>query len=110
MICFEDFSKELLSFLLRWVIQSKELQKKHIFKDGDIVFYYNSIFSNIHRLNLKKNAINVGITDEVLYNTECYNENREWDLLTGIYIWLPKDNKVFSKIFKEIHEEANNNG
>ena len=105
MICFSDFNKELLNFLLRYTIQSKELQRKHIFKDRDIVFYYDGCFSNIHRLNLKKNAVDIGLTNEVLYNTENYNENREWDLLTGIYIWLPKDNKVFSKILEEAKQD-----
>uniref|UniRef100_A0A6H1ZMV9 Uncharacterized protein n=1 Tax=viral metagenome TaxID=1070528 RepID=A0A6H1ZMV9_9ZZZZ len=105
MICFSDFNKELLNFLLRYTIQSKELQRKHIFKDRDIVFYYDGCFSNIHRLNLKKNAVDIGLTNEVLYNTECYNENREWDLLTGIFIWLPKNKYVLSLI-KKNKEEA----
>ena len=108
MICFVNFSKELLSFLLRWIIQSKELQKKHIFKDGDLVFYYDSIFSNIHRLNLRKNAVDIGIVNEVLFNTENYNKNREWDLLTGIFIWLPEDNKYFSELINLPKKEANN--
>ena len=108
MICFEDFSKELLSFLLRWVVQSKELQKEHIFETGDLVLYYDSIFSNIHRLNLKKNAVDIGIAEEVLYNTKCYNENREWDLLTGVFIWLPKDNKYFSELINLPKKEVNN--
>ena len=98
MIIFNDFDKELSQFLLKWVIQSREIQRKHIYRSGDIVFYYDGMFSNIHEIDLEENK---DLTNEVLFNTENYNENREWDLLTGIYIWLPKDNKVFSKILKE---------
>jgi len=42
-----------------------------------MVFYYDSQFSNIHSLNLKKNSIEKDLTAEVLYNTECYNEGKE---------------------------------
>lgn len=54
-IHFNNFSKELLGYLLQYIILSKGLQKEHEFKDGNIVFYYDSQFSNIHRLNLNKN-------------------------------------------------------
>jgi len=97
-ICFNDFSKELLEYLLQYLILSTGLQKEHKFKDGDIVFYYDSQFSNIHRLNLKKNSEDKDITDEVLYNTKCYNEGKEWDLLTGIYFWLANKKKVMELI------------
>jgi len=105
-ICFNDFSKELSEYLLQCVI-IKRLQKEHKFKDGDIVFYYDSQFSNIHRLNLRKNSIEKDLTDEVLYNTKCYNENKEWDLLTGIYFWLPNKKKVMELI--ESKEDKDDN-
>lgn len=106
MICFAEFSKELLSFLMQYIIVSKEIQKKHKFKNGELVFYYDSCFSNIHRLNLKKNAIDIGIVEEVLCNTKCYNEGKEWDLLTGIYFYLPNNEKL-TKLINESKGEKN---
>ena len=103
MIIFNDFDKELSQFLLRWVIQSKDIQRKHLYKSGDMVLYYDGMFSNIHEIGLEENE---DLTNEVLCNTENYNENREWDLLTGIYIWLPKDNNVFSKIIEEVKSDG----
>jgi len=97
-ICFNDFSKGLLEYLLQYLILSTGLQKGHKFKDGDIVFYYDSQFSNIHRLNLKKNSEDKDITAEVLYNTKCYNEGKDWDLLTGVYFWLANKKKVMELI------------
>lgn len=94
LICFNDFNKELCGFLIQYIIMSKEEQKNHKFKDGELVFYYDSCFSNIHRLDLKEHR---DLTEEVLYNTKCYNEGKEWDLLTGIYFFLP-DNKKLKKI------------
>ena len=41
-ICFNDFSKELLGYLLQYIILSRGLQREHKFKDGDIVFYYDN--------------------------------------------------------------------
>ena len=99
MIIFNDFNKELSQFLLRWIIQSKDIQRKHIYKSGDMVLYYDGTYSNIHEINLGENK---DLTDEILWNTDRYNKGEEWDLLTGIYIWLPKDNKIFSKILKEV--------
>ena len=93
-ICFNDFSKGLLEYLLQYLILSVGVQKGHEFKDGDIVFYYDSVFSNIHRLNLKKNSIEKDITSEVLYNTKCYHGGKEWDLLTGVYFWLEDEKKI----------------
>jgi len=90
-ICFSDFGKELISFLLRYIIMSKETQKNHKFKNGELVFYYDSCFSNIHRLDLKEYK---DLHQEVLDNTKCYNEGREWDLLTGIYFYLPNNKKI----------------
>ncbi|GAG39608.1 unnamed protein product, partial [marine sediment metagenome] len=78
-------------------IMSKEEQRNHKFKDGDLVFYYDSCFSNIHRLDLKDDVTDRDLTEEVLHNTKCYNEGKEWDLLTGIYFYLP-DNKKLMKI------------
>ena len=95
MICFDDFSKELLKYLLHCIINR---DKKHKFQDGDIVFYYDSRFSNIHRLNLKSNSKDIGLTSEVLYNTECFNEGKEWDLWTGIYFWLGNKKRVLELI------------
>lgn len=97
-ICFNDFSKELLGYLLQYVILSKELQKGHKFKDGDTVFYYDSQFSNIHRLNLRKDSEDKDLTAEVLYNTKCYHEGKDWDLLTGVYFWLPNKKKVLELV------------
>lgn len=94
-ICFDDFSKELLQYVLHCIINQ---DKKHKFKDRDIVFYYDSRFSNTHRLNLKKNSKEIGLTSEVLYNTEHYRKCEEWDLLTGIYFWLPNKKKVLELI------------
>ena len=102
MICFGDFSKDLLKFLLRYTIQSKELQRKHILKHGELVFYYDGCYSNIHRLDLKEYN---DLRQEVLDNTKRYNEGKEWDLLTGIYIWLPK-NKYVSDLIKKNKKEA----
>ena len=99
MICFADFNKELFGFLLQYLIMSKGIQREHKFRDGELVFYYDSCFSNIHRLNLKGDAVDKSLTDEVLYNTKCYNENKEWDLLTGIYFFLP-ENKRLMKIIE----------
>lgn len=45
------------------------LGKEHKFKDGDIVFYYDSQFSNIHRLSLRKDSEDKNLTAEVLYIT-----------------------------------------
>jgi hypothetical protein len=98
-IDFNSFSKGLLEYLLQCVI-IKGFQKEHKFKDGDIVFYYDSQFSNIHRLNLRKDSEDKDLTAEVLYNTECYNEGKEWDLLTGIYFWLPDKKKVMGLVGK----------
>ena len=100
MICFEDFNKELLGFLMQYIIMSKDIQREHKLKDGELVFYYDSCFSNIHRLDSKESVNAVDYEDlhqEVLDNTKCYNENKEWDLLTGIYFFLP-DNKKLMKI------------
>lgn len=94
-ICFDDFSKELLQYILHCIINQ---DKKHKFRDGDIVFYYDSKFSNIHRLNLKSNSKEKDLTSEVIYNTECYNKNKEWDLLTGIYFWLPNKKKILELV------------
>jgi len=106
-VCFNDFSKELLGYLLQYLILSKELQKEHKFKDGDIVFYYDSQFSNIHRLNLRKDSEEKDLTNEVLYNTKCYNEDKEWDLLTGIYFWLPNKKKVMELIESKKDKDDN---
>jgi len=100
-ICFNDFSKELLGYLLQYLILSKELQKGHKFKDGDIVFYYDSQFSNIHRLNLRKDSGDKDLTAEVLYNTKCYHVVEEWDLLTGVYFWLANKKKIMELVDKE---------
>lgn len=97
-IDFNSFNKELLGYLLQYAILSKELQKEHKFKDGDIVFYYDSQFSNIHRLSLRKDSKEISLTNEILYNTRCYNRGKEWDLLTGIYIWLPDKKKILEMI------------
>lgn len=94
-LCFSDFNKELLGFLMRYIIMSEETQKKHKFKDGELVFYYDSCFSNIHRLDLKEYK---DLHQEVLDNTKCYNEGKEWDLLTGIYFYLPDNKKVMKMI------------
>ena len=104
MICFSDFNKDLLNFLLRHTIQSKDIQRKHILKDGDLVFYYDGCYSNIHKLSLKEYK---DLHQEVLDNTKCYNEGKEWDLLTGIYIWLPK-NKYVLNLIKKNKKEATN--
>jgi hypothetical protein len=108
-IDFNSFSKELLGYLLQYVILSRELQKEHKFKNGDIVFYYDSQFSNIHRLNLRKDSREIDLTNEVLYNTKCYNEDKEWDLLTGIYFWLPKNLKEKIENLKKILERIKEN-
>lgn len=97
--CFEYFNKELAKFLLRWTILSKDIQRKHKLKDGDIVFYFDDHFSNIHNFNLKEHR---DLTEEVLSNTKNYNEGKEWDLLTGVYIWLPKKKWVLDLIDKNI--------
>ena len=97
MICFADFNKELFGFLLQYLIMSKDIQREHKFKDGELVFYYDSCFSNIHRLDLKEYE---DLHQEVLDNTKCYNEGKEWDLLTGIYFFLP-DNKKLMKIIDD---------
>ena len=107
-ICFNDFSKGLLRYLLQYLVLSKDLQKGHKFKDGDIVFYYDSQFSNIHRLNLKKNSIEKDLTAEILYNTKCYNGGKEWDLLTGVCIWLG-DKKKVRELVDEIEEDKSGN-
>lgn len=99
-ICFNDFDKELLSALIQYIIMSKEERRNHKFKDGELVFYYDSCFSNIHRLDLKDDAKDRDLTEEVLYNTKCYNEGKEWNLLTGIYFYLP-DNKKLMKIIND---------
>lgn len=91
MILFADFNRELLGFLLRYIIMSKDTQRNHKFKDGDMVFYYDSCFSNIHRLDLKHHK---DLSQEVLDNTKNYNKDKEWDLLTGIYIYLPNNEKL----------------
>ena len=96
-ITFIDFNKELLQFLMQYIIMSKETQRKHKFKDGELVFYYDSCFSNIHRLDLKEYK---DLHQEVLDNTKCYNEGKEWDLLTGIYFYL-SDNKKLMKIIDD---------
>ena len=98
---FEDFSSELKTFLIRWIIQSKEIQRKHKFKDRDMVFYYDDHFSNIHRLDLKDDAPFRDLTQEVLYNTKNYNDGKKWDLLTGIYVWLPRKKWVMRLINNE---------
>ena len=90
----QEFSSELKTFLIRWIIQSKEIQRNHKFKDGEFVFYYDSCYSNIYRLDLKEYK---DLHQEVIDNTKCYNEGKEWDLLTGIYFYLP-DNKNLMKI------------
>lgn len=95
MICFSDFDKELLGFLVRYIIMSKETQKNHKFKDGELVFYYDSVYSNIHRLDLKEYK---DLRQEVLVNTKCYNMGKEWDLLTGIYFFLPENKKLMKII------------
>jgi len=95
MICFDEFNKELLGYVLCCIINR---DKKRKFKDGDIVFYYDSRFSNIHRLDLKSNSKDIGLTSEALYNTECFNKGKEWDLLTGVYFWLPSKKKVLELI------------
>jgi len=105
-IDFNSFSKELLEYLLQCVI-IKELQKEHKFKDGDIVFYYDRQFSNIHRLNLRKDSEELDLTNEVLCNTEHYNRGEEWDLLTGIYFWLPNKKKIMELI--ESKEDKDDN-
>ena len=97
MITFGDFNKELLGFLVQYIIMSKETQKNHKFKDGELVFYYDSAFSNIHKLDLKEYK---DLHQEVLDNTKCYNEGKEWDLLTGIYFYLP-DNKKIRKMIDD---------
>ena len=76
---------------------SKDTQKNHKFKNGELVFYYDSCFSNIHRLDLKEYK---DLHQEVLDNTKCYNEGKEWDLLTGIYIYLPNNEKL-TKLINE---------
>ena len=101
-ICFCDFNKELLSFLLRYIIMSKETYKNHEFKDGDMVFYYDSVYSNIHRLDLKEYK---DLHQEVLDNTKRYNEGKKWDLLNGIYFYLP-DNKKVMEIIKNSKNEG----
>ena len=98
-LCFEDFSKNLLSFLLRWIILSKNIQKKHKFKEGDIVLYFDDHFSNIHIFSLKEYR---DLTGEVLENTKKYNEGKVWDILTGVYLWLPKKKWVLELINENI--------
>jgi len=98
---FEDFSSELKTFLIRWIIQSKEIQRKHKFKDGEMVFYYDDHFSNIHKLELKNNSPFRDLTQEVLDNTKNYNNGKEWDLLTGIYMWLPRKKWVIKLVKNE---------
>jgi len=83
------------------------LQKGHKFKDGDIVFYYDGHFSNIHRLNIRKNSKTLSLTNEVLYNTERYNRGKEWELLTGVYFWLPDKKKVMEMIRGVVNESIN---
>jgi len=95
LLCFDDFNKELLGFLMQYLIQSEDIQREHKFKDGELVFYYDSCFSNIHRLDLKEYK---DLHQEVLYNTKCYNEGKEWDLLTGIYFYLPDNKKLMKMI------------
>ena len=94
-LCFDDFNKGLLDILLQYIIMSKDTQKNHKFKDGELVFYYDSVFSNIHRLHLKEYK---DLHQEVLDNTKRYNEGKEWDLLTGIYFYLPDNEKVMKII------------
>ena len=105
--CLDDCNKELLKYILQCVILSRDLQKGHKFKDGDIVFYYDGHFSNIHRLNIRKNSKTLSLTNEVLYNTEQYNKGKEWDLLTGIYFWLPDKKKVMEMIRGVVNESIN---
>ena len=105
MICFEDFNKELLGFLMQYLIMSKDIQREHKFKDGELVFYYDSCFSNIYRLDSKEYK---DLHQEVLVNTKCYNEGKEWDLLTGIYIYLP-DNEELMKIIDKNRRESGYN-
>ena len=106
--CLDDCNKELLKYILQCVILSRDLQKEHNkFKDGDIVFYYDGHFSNIHRLNIRKNSKTLSLTNEVLYNTEQYNKGKEWDLLTGIYFWLPDKKKVMEMIRGVVNESIN---
>lgn len=100
MITFSDFNKELRGFLIQYIIMSKKTQRKHKFKDGELVFYYDSCFSNIHRLDLEEYK---DLHQEVLDNTKRYNEGKEWDLLTGIYFFLP-NNKKLMKIIKDSKE------
>lgn len=95
---FENFSNELKTFLIKWIIQSKGIQKKHKLKNGDIVFYYDDHFSNIHKLELKNDSPYRDLTQEVLDNTKNYNNGKEWDLLTGVYIWLPRKKWVIKLI------------
>jgi len=94
-ICFDDFSKRLLRYIVYCIINQ---DKKHKFKDGDIIFYYDGSFSNIHNLNLKKNSKEINLTSEILYNTECFRKGKKWDLLTGIYFWLPNKEKILELI------------
>ena len=106
--CLDDCNKEVLKYILQCVILSRDLQKEHNkFKDGDIVFYYDGHFSNIHRLNIRKNSKTLSLTNEVLYNTEQYNKGKEWDLLTGIYFWLPDKKKVMEMIRGVVNESIN---
>ena len=99
--CLDDCNKEVLKYILQCVILSRDLQKGHKFKDGDIVFYYDGHFSNIHRLKLRKNSKTLSLTNEVLRNTEQYNRGEEWGLLTGVYFWLPDKKKVMEMIKNE---------
>ena len=103
-ICFDDFSIRLLRYVLCCIINQ---DKNHKFKDGDMVFYYDSRFSNIHRLNLRSNSIEKDLTSEVLYNSECFRRGEEWDLLTGVYFWLPNKERVLELQRKE--KGVNNN-
>ena len=94
-LCFEDFNKELLRFLVQHLILSEEILREHKFEDGDLVFYYDGVFSNIHKLDLKECK---DLHQEVLDNTKCYNKGKEWDLLTGIYFYLPENKKIIKMI------------
>ena len=105
--CLDDCNKEVLKYILQCVILSRDMQKGHKFKDGDIVFYYDGYFSNIHRLKIRKNSKTLDLTNEVLRNTERYNRGEEWGLLTGVYFWLPDKKKVMEMIRGVVNESIN---